>query len=77
MKDVTGVRIMVLVYPVDSYDREDAENIENSLYSIEELESVIPNDVQMFTLTDFMDACNNEEFSLETSWISYIREYMA
>jgi hypothetical protein len=77
MKDVTGVRIMVLVYPVDIYDREDAENIENNIYSIEELESVIPDDVQMFTLTDFMDACNNEDISLETSWIGYIREYMA
>ena len=76
MKNVTGVRIMVLVYPIDTYDREAAENIENNLYCIEEIESVIASDVQMFTLTDFMDACNNGEISLETSWIGYIREYM-
>ena len=69
-------QIRVLVYPIYNYTREDAENIENSLYSIEELESVIPDDVQMFTLSDFMDACNNDEVNIYGSWISYIREHM-
>jgi len=74
MEQSQMIKIMVLVYPVDSYNREDAENIENNSYNIGEIEMVIPEDVVMYSLSDFMDACNNEEIDINGSWISYIRE---
>lgn len=66
--------IRVLLYPVSAYDRKDnAEHIEDNGYRAEELESVLPNDVLSYTLTDFMDACNNQEIQLGEYWVSYIR----
>ena len=66
--------IRVLLYLVDEHDRrKDAEHIENNLYSIHLLETVIPIDVEVYTLSDFMDGCNNQEINLELYWVSYIR----
>jgi hypothetical protein len=66
--------IRVLLYPVDNYDRrKDAEFIENNLYSIHLLETLVPTDVEVYTLSDFMDGCNNQEINLELYWVSYIR----
>jgi threonyl-tRNA synthetase len=67
-------KIRVLLYPVSSYDRRsDAELIENNAYTLEDLETLIPNDVSVYSLTDFMDLCNNQELNLEEYWVSYIR----
>ena len=66
--------VIVLLYPVSKYDRrKDAEFIENNCYTIDELKTLIPVDVLKLTLTDFMDKCNNEDISLDSYWLSYIR----
>lgn len=67
--------ILIVLYPIEfsDYKREDAENIENNLYTLEELEFVLPSDVESYTLTEFMDLCNNEEIELNNYWVSYIR----
>lgn len=65
--------IRVLLYPVESHDRRgDAEFIENNGYFKHELEN-LPSDVRDYTLTDFMDMCNNEEIELDAYWVSYVR----
>jgi len=66
-------QIRVLLYPVSNYDRRDAEHIENNDITINKLETLIPNDVGVSKLTDFMDLCNNQELNLEEYWVSYIR----
>ena len=69
-----GVRI--LLYPISmDYDRRyDAEAKENNLYiTPDETELVIPDDVKMYTLSAFMDACNDQLIDLENYWVSYIR----
>ena len=66
--------IRVLLYPVSGYDRKDnAEHIENNGYKVDELDMVLPPDVLSFNLTDFMDACNNQELDLNAYWVSYVR----
>jgi hypothetical protein len=59
-----NIEIRVLLFPIDeNHSRKDAENIENNLYTIHELETAIPNDVEVYTLSDFMDGCNNQEIN--------------
>jgi hypothetical protein len=71
-------QIRVLLYPINTadYERHDAENIEGSVYTIEEIEMVLPDDVEYYTLSEFMDKCNNEEIELDNYWVSYIVEVL-
>ena len=72
MRIVDSIR--VLLYPIGNHDRRtDAEHIENNGYTLVELETVLPNDVQVYTLSQFMDLCNDEEFNPDSYWVSYIR----
>lgn len=72
MRIVDSIR--VLLYPIDNHDRRtDAEHIENNGYTIDELMSILPPDVSILTLSQFMDLCNNEEFNPDSYWVSYIR----
>ena len=69
-----NTEIRILLIPIDEYDRRGfAENIENNLYDIHQLETAIPNDIDIVTLSNFMDLCNNQMIDLEQYWISYIR----
>lgn len=69
-----NIEIRILLIPIDEYDRKRfAENIENNVYTIEELGTAIPNDIDIVNLSDFMDLCNNQVLDLEQYWISYIR----
>jgi hypothetical protein len=72
MRIVDSIR--VLLYPIDNHDRRtDAEHIENNGYTIDELMSGLPPDVEVYTLSEFMELCNNEEFNPDSYWVSYIR----
>ena len=65
--------VRVLLFRVDDYDRRrDVEFIENNVYDIHELETAIPNDVAVLTLSEFMDLCNDQEFDVESFWVTYI-----
>ena len=69
-----SIEIRILLYPIDKYDRRtEAEFVENNLYDIHQLETAIPSDVDIVTLSDFMDLCNNQMLDLEQYWVSYIR----
>lgn len=65
--------VRVLLFRVDDYDRRrDVEFIENNVYDIHKLETAIPNDVAVLTLSEFMDLCNDQEFDVENYWVTYI-----
>lgn len=65
--------VRVLLFRVDDYDRRhDVEFIENNEFDIHTLETAIPNDVAVLTLSDFMDLCNDQEFDIENYWVTYI-----
>ena len=78
---------MILTIEVESFDdgRRTAEHLENQKFDshsefIERLDSELDSyakyrndyNVQLWSLTDFMDACNNQEINLENVWIGYI-----
>lgn len=64
--------VRILLFPVSDYDRKrDAEFIENNNYDIHQLEA-LPNDVQVYELSEFMDLCNNEEFVINDYWVTYV-----
>jgi hypothetical protein len=71
----------VLVIDLD-LDRKFAEHIENQKFdSVADFQKFAkelhpkgdnPEYVELFTISDFMEACNNEEIGLIESWISYV-----
>lgn len=68
------MEIRILLFLVDKYDRRtDVEFIENNVYDLHQLETAIPNDVWVLTLSEFSDLCNNQEFDIENYWVTYIR----
>ena len=69
-----SIEIRMLLFPIDKYDRRsDAEFIENNIYDLHQLETAIPKDVDIVTLSDFMDLCNSQMLDLEQYWVSYIQ----
>ena len=72
MKTIT----YILLIPVDNNDRKQAEHIENTIFkNNSELTEVIENkfeDTYYYSLSDFVDACNDQEINLENYWLSYI-----
>lgn len=65
--------LRVILIPVkDGFDgRKIAEEMENEKQTLYWLEEV--NKFSVFTLSDFMDLCNNQELNLEDWWISYVQ----
>lgn len=65
--------VRILLFPVDKYDRRsDVEFIENNQYDIHQMETLFGSDVLDYTLSDFMDLCNNQEFDIESYWVTYV-----
>ena len=70
----TELRILVL--DVDQYDRkDDAEMMENSIVTKKQIDELKNNsgNSMCYTLSDFMDAINNDDFSFAASWMTYVR----
>lgn len=78
---------MILTLDVEPFDdgRKVAEHMENEKFDshaelLERLDSELGSyaedrneyNVQLWSLTDFMDACNNEEINLVNIWIGYV-----
>jgi hypothetical protein len=69
--------VVVLISVSDFTDgRKIAEHIENTLFNTPDdiLRTVKENEnglVSIYPITDFMDACNNQEIELDGVWISY------
>ncbi len=64
--------IRILLFPVNDYDRkDDVEVIKNVTWTIAELEQ-LSDKVLDYSLSDFADACNNQEIDLENYWATYI-----
>ena len=69
---------VVILISVDDFTdgRKIAENIENMLFNTPDdiLRKVREKEdgfVAIYPITDFMDACNNQEIELDGVWISY------
>lgn len=62
--------IKIVLMPVKYYERKDAEGIEDKV--IRTLKG-LDEDVEVYSLSDFMDKCNDEEINLDAYWVSYIK----
>lgn len=72
------MQTVVILISVDDFSngRKIAENIENVLFNTPDdiLRKVREKEdgfVAIYPITDFMDACNNQEIELEGVWVSY------
>jgi hypothetical protein len=64
---------MIAVLPIDNFDRrKHAEHLENQHLNTEQLADWRSRGAQFYSLTDFMDLCNDQELELGGHWISYI-----
>lgn len=77
------MKTYIILLAIDTFDRrKNAERIENekfdSIKMLYELlqkdidDEITDKDVLIFELTDFMDACNNEELELSLWWVTYV-----
>jgi hypothetical protein len=69
---------LILLFEVAHFDRKEVEFIENNTYDSYTLVEVVDmakekeTTIGMYSLTDFMDLCNNQEIYLEDYWVSYV-----
>lgn len=67
---------VIILLPVDHYDRRhDAESVENTGFpTLGAVGDRFPHDGVMFftSMSDFMDACNDQEINLEHFWLTYV-----
>jgi hypothetical protein len=71
----------VVLLPIDFHNsRKTAENIENQTYKtttsllteLSNIDDINIDEVLIYPITDFMDACNDQEINLELYFISYV-----
>ncbi|MGL5691067.1 MAG: hypothetical protein ACRDD8_09625 [Bacteroidales bacterium] len=77
--------IYILLFPIE-FDRTDVEKIENRTFETgadllkeiqqlqynDEIKITSLDDIKVYELTDYMDACNNEEVDTDGTWITYV-----
>ena len=69
---------LILLFEIDYFDRKEAELVENNNCNSEQLAAIIDmakekaTTILIYSLTDFMDLCNNQEFQIESYWVSYV-----
>jgi hypothetical protein len=69
---------IILLFDTNYFERTEVENIENKTYNSEQFIEVIDmakekeTTIGVYSLTDFMDLCNNQEVNLDGYWISYV-----
>jgi hypothetical protein len=66
--------IRILLLDIDIHDRrKGAEFIENSEFTPTQLRVMSNSGVGIYTLSEFMDLCNDQEFYIDGYWVTYIR----
>jgi hypothetical protein len=69
-----NTKTMIVLTAVGPFDgRKQMELIENASFTLDEAKKMSDDEfIQIYTLSDFIDACNNQEINLEEYWLSYI-----
>ena len=62
----------VILLPIEIFERENAENIENTTLTNLSDVDFTEGGVEVYTLTEFMEACNNQEIDLDEYWLTYV-----
>lgn len=63
-----------IVLAPTTFERRFMEDSEDKIFDTLEdaVEHFLPAEVLIYTLSEFMDLCNNEEIELSISWITYV-----
>jgi len=66
---------IIILIPLNNDDRVNgrgvAESIEHNT-TLETIQKEHGEDIEGYSLSDFMDLCNNQEFNPDSYWVSYI-----
>ena len=72
---------LILIASVEDGDRQELESIENQKFnSVNQIRDSLDFPVGIYTLTEFMDACNDtdddseksERINIDESWLGYV-----
>lgn len=64
---------IVIIAPI-RVGRKTLEQIEYDKFnSIEEIKECVGETALLYPITDFMDAYNNDELNIKTTWMGYVR----
>ena len=70
------MKTYILTLNLENGERKDLECIEGNVYaSYEELREKVGSlakEINIYPLTDFMDACNDQEIALDEIWVGYV-----
>lgn len=70
------MKTYILTLNIENGERKDLECIEGNVYaSYEELREKVGSlakEINIYPLTDFMDACNDQEIALDEIWVGYV-----
>lgn len=70
------MKTYILALNLENGERKDLECIEGNVYaSYEELREKVGSlakEINIYPLTDFMDACNDQEIALDEIWVGYV-----
>lgn len=71
-----NMKTYILTLNLENGERKDLECIEGNVYaSYEELREKVGSlakEINIYPLTDFMDACNDQEIALDEIWVGYV-----
>ena len=64
----------ILTCRVYDHDRRDVEDVEGKTFdTVDDVDKYFaPIRVNTYTISEFVDACNNEEIKLDDVWVTYI-----
>lgn len=67
--------ITCMVLAPTTVERRKLEDVEDKVFdAVDDIdEHFSPAPIKVFTLSEFVDACNNEEVLLDISWITYVK----
>lgn len=70
------MKTYVLTLNINNGERKDLECIEGNVYAsydeLREKVGFLAKEINIYPLTDFMDACNDQEIALDEIWICYV-----
>ena len=66
----------ILALNLENGERKDLECIEGNVYAsydeLREKVGFLAKEINIYPLTDFMDACNDQEIALDEIWVGYV-----
>lgn len=66
----------ILLFPVSSYSKEDAENYMGNVYDFDQFETMFAPDIEDVTLSKFMSMINDARFNVDNYYFAYVTVFI-